>query len=375
MKAGMTLEGLLTEVQRQSTVKRDFVASTKDAIRMVPMPGYPDEVALVLVKDEGELERFKIAEHTHRQIAGRLAIPWKFYFRLLTDHTDMVIDSVNKLFEREPKDRLIRTLDGTARGFLSDRYKRIDNDYILENTLPAIVKGDIETRLLSSNVGPDGNLNLKVLFTDDDLAIDLGPTARDGSPDIVHPGFSMRNDEVGKGKTSIKAFFYRSFCTNGCVFGTESAFDFSRVHLGGKLLEGMDYEVLSDRSKELEDLTIVSQIKDVMNALADRKFHDQLKQSLLAAKNTAEIVKPVAAMTHLAQEVGLSETEKDSALVNLISDLDYTKWGAVNAVTKMANSDDASYERACELEQIGADILRMNDDRWLKTAQMVEIAA
>lgn len=379
MKPGMTLEALLNEVRTQTAAKRDFVASTEEAYRMVNMPDMNDGVAIVLQKGTGYsdtpfvLERFSISDHCHRQIAGRLEIPWKYYHRLLTDHRDLVIDQVNALFEREPKRRLLRTMDGVARGFMTDRYLRIDNDYLLANTLPPLVRGDIETRLLSSHVSREGQMSLKVLFTDESLAVDLGRTARGDAQDIVRPGFRMRNSEIGKGKASITGFFYRSYCTNGCVFGTEDAFEFNRTHLGGKILDGVDYEVFSEETQALEDKAIASQMRDVMKALADRDFHQKMADSLIASKQTPELEKPMVAMKELAKELHLSDSETDDAIQNLLMDADLTKWGAANAVTRIANETE-SYERANELETIGSEILRMDLSKWRQYATLKEAA-
>ncbi len=52
MKSGMTIEDLLTEVQRQSHAKKDYVASTQHDVRMVPMAGFPSDVAVVLQKGQ-----------------------------------------------------------------------------------------------------------------------------------------------------------------------------------------------------------------------------------------------------------------------------------------------------------------------------------
>ena len=65
---------------------------------------------------------------------------------------------------------------------------------------------------------------------------------------------------------SISAFFYRDFCYNGCVFGKTDAFEYKRVHLGGTLIEGEGFEILSDKSKKLEDVIIVDRNA---NALGD----------------------------------------------------------------------------------------------------------
>ena len=404
MKNGMTIEDLLTEVQRQSIAKKDYVASTASDVRMVAMDGFDNGLAVVLQKGQdadvgsngnglsaverlnhlgpinmaplaNPLERLEVTEHAHRQIAGRLQIPWKFYFRMLDDHKDIVIDNVNKLFEREPGVRLLRTMDGKLRAFLSNRYKRIDNDEVLASSLPAIVKGDLETTLLSSKV-TDRNLYVKCLFTGEELQQEIGKT-RDGTPDIVRPGFILKNSEIGTGSLSVSGFFYRSFCFNGCVFGKTDAFEFRRTHLGGTLIEGADFEVLSDKSKKLEDEAILSQVNDVMHAIATPEFVDMMGNKLRSLKEGDTIKNPVPAIELLAKENGLTQKEHDHVLQNLIEDRDYSRWGVVNAVTKVANTDIVSYDRASDLEVLGSKLIDITNANWkrLVEAQPVAIAA
>ena len=393
MQSGMNIEELLTEVQRQSAAKKDYVASTEDSVRMVPMPGFENEVAVVLQKGQTSevsesvgqavgsnvvsiaqpLERLEITEHAHRQIAGRLQIPWKFYFRMLNDHRDIVIDNVNKLFEREPGTRLLRTLDGKLRAFLSNRYKRIDNDEVLSACLPPIVKGDIETTLLSSNV-TDRNLYLKVLFTGEEMQQEIGKT-RDGTPDIVRPGFVLSNSEIGTGSLNISAFFFRNFCYNGCVFGKTDAFQFKRTHLGGALIEGADFEVLSDKSKKLEDEAMLSQVTDVMHAIATPEFVNQMGDKLRGLREGEQIAHPVPAIELLAKDYGLTQGESDQVLQNLIEDRDYSKWGVVNAVTKVANNSEVDYDRASDLEVLGSKLIDITNMQWKRLVEAEPVAA
>ena len=374
MQRGMNLEELLTEVQRQSNAKKDYVASTATDVRVVPMDDFPDGMAVVLQKGNYEqvkhsldapLERLEITENAHRQIAGRLQIPWKFYHRMLTDHRDIVIDNVNKLFEREPGTRLLRTMDNRLRAFLSDRYRRLDNDEVLTATLPPIVQGEYETTLLSSNV-TDNRMYLKVLFTGDELKQDIGEI--NGKRDEVRPGFILSNSEIGTGTLQIRGFFYRGYCLNGCVYGKTDAFEFRRSHLGGKLVEGINFEVMSDHSKKMEDQAIMSQVGDVMTAIADPEFSKQMGDKLRSINTGQAIENPVPAIELLAKEVGLNQTEQDKALENLIADRNYTQWGAVNAVTKIAN-EDVDYDRACEIEEIGAKLIDLNRLQWKRIAE------
>lgn len=375
MKAGMSLESLLTEVKRQNEVKRDFVTSTEDNVRMVDAPDLAHSVAVVMLKNGStELERFAVSDHAHKQIASRLKIPGRHYMRLLHDHRDLVINQVNALFEREPASRLFRTLDGTLRAFLSDRYLRLDNADVLEQTLPAIVKGDIETQLLSTNVSDD-KMNLKVLFTGDELAHEITSRTKDGSPRVIRPGFRMSNSEIGSGTMSIEGFFYDGYCLNGCVFGKIDAFSFKRTHLGGRLIEGADFEVISDKSRELEDKAIISQASDVMAAMANPEFAEKMVARLRAITETGDVKSPIAAVDLAVKELDLRESEKEDILTTFIEDRDYSQWGLASAVTAVANKDEITYDRACDLENIGSSIIDLNQLQWNRFAQAEKVAA
>jgi len=375
MKAGMSLEALLTEVQRQNSVKRDFTTSTKDNVRMVEADECPGKVAVVLLADgAAELERFAISDHAHKQIAARLQIPSRYYMRLLQDHRDLVIHQVNALFEREPAARLFRVLDGKLRAFLSDRYLRLDNNDVLEQTLPAIVKGDFESKLLSSNVG-ENHMHLKVLFTGDELAHEVTSRTKDGSPRIIRPGFRMGNSETGCGTLEIEGFLYDGYCLNGCVFGKIEAFTFKRTHLGGRLIEGVDFEVISEKSRELEDKAIISQVGDVMDAMSKPEFSQQMVERLRATTETGDVKSPVGAVDFAVKELDLREDEKESILTTFIEDRDYSQWGLASAITSVANKDETTYERACELENVGANVIDLNQLQWNRFIQAERIAA
>jgi hypothetical protein len=375
MKAGMSLEALLTEVQRQNSVKRDFTTSTENNVRMVEAEDLPNGVAVVMLKDgAAELERFAVSEHAHKQIAARLNIPSRYYMRLLADHRDLVIIQVNALFEREPASRLFRTLDGTLRAFLSDRYLRLDNNDVLEQTLPAIVKGDLETQLLSTNVG-ENHMHLKVLFTGDELAHEITSRTKDGSPRIIRPGFRMGNSETGSGTLVIEGFFFDGYCLNGCVFGKIDAFTFKRTHLGGRLIEGADFQVISDESRELEDKAIISQVSDVMKALAKPEFAQKMVDRLRATTETGDVQSPVNAVDLAVKELDLRDDEKESILTTFIEDRDYSQWGLASAITQVANLEATTYERSCELENIGSNVIELNQLQWNRFIQAEKVAA
>lgn len=378
MKRGMSLESLLTTVIEQRDSKRDFVANTKEAVSMVKADDMPNGVALVLLKEgESELERFSITKNCHRQIAGRLRIPLKHYFRMLEDYRELIVNEVNAIFKNEPQTRLLRTLDGKARAFLSDVYRTIDNDEVIERALPPIVKGDVPSQLLSSNVSENA-MHIKVLFTGDDLAQDIGELARpqnhiggqsNGTTrDIIRPGAVISNSETGHGRLRIDGFFYRDFCLNGCVYGTEEIFSYKRNHIGSRLEGNESFEVFSDETKRKQNELIIAEVTDSMKALTSVENVQKMGDSLRATKEGTEVKNAFAAVDQLAKEVDIRDGEKESIIENLLSDGDMSRWGMLNAVTKVANTDAVDYERACELENIGGQLIEMQMRQWDRIA-------
>jgi hypothetical protein len=162
------------------------------------------------------------------------------------------------------------------------------------------------------------------------------------------------------------------------VYGAIEAFTFNRSHLGGRLIEGVNYEVLSDESRKLEDAAVISQTRDVLKALASPAFSQQLGDQLRATANTESVKSPIGAVELALQELNLRQSEKESILETFIQDGDYSQWGLASAVTALANdeSDDVvSYERAAELENVGAKILQLKVPEWNRYVHALPKAA
>lgn len=371
MQAPMTLQELLIEVDRQTQSKKDFVTNTRDNVRLIDLgratqataSGSTHVIAMELLRDGQELiERLDITEYAHQQIASRLQIPWKYYKRLLADHPDLVIDQVNTLFYREPQTRLFRVLDGKVRAFLSDRYLRVDNHQVLQNTLPAVLKGSIQTKVLSTNV-TENRMDLKVLFTDSTLEHKI-TTAR-GVDRVVHPGFRISNSETGQGSLRCDAFFFDDYCENGCVFGKSDLVSFQRNHLGAKLQSNEDFEIESDVTKQLGDKYIMSAINDVIKALSSQQHVAAMVDRLRSAATSTPAAHPLKAAELAVKQLDLSEKEGESLMETFMRDGDFTQYGLSAAVTEIANkSDIASYNRANELETIGGQIIDLNPTQW-----------
>jgi hypothetical protein len=136
MKTGKSLQELAAELDRQQKVKRDLIADTS-AMGLLTASNGP-----VLTVDGLPDDVFKVNDVAHRQIGTHLKIPAQYYDRMLSQDQELLTLNVNRWLRHEPSPRMLRTLDGTVRAFLSDRYRRIDNHEIAQTVLPIIGKMD-----------------------------------------------------------------------------------------------------------------------------------------------------------------------------------------------------------------------------------------
>ena len=159
------------------------------------------------------------------------------------------------------------------------------------------------------------------------------------------------------------------------TFGKKSIFDYTRRHLGSKLEGNGDFEIFTDETKRKQDELIVSEISDAVKALTNVENVQKMATTLRATKEGEKVKNAFAAVDELAKTVEIKDAEKESVIQNFLTDGDFTRWGMLNAVTKVANSDDVDYERACELEKIGANIIDLNRAQWTRIATAEKVAA
>lgn len=345
MKTGRTLMELAQELERQREVKKDYLIDTP-ALRMIE-----DRGSLFLglggASDTPIQARpFEVNQLAHRQIGTSLGIPAKYYDKLRESHTDLLLANVNGLFEREPARRMIRTLDGTARAFLSDRYRRIDNFEIAEMVLPVI--GEMPDARIESCEVTDERMYIKVI--NPRLETDVVPG------DTVQSGIIVTNSEVGLGSFKVQPLIYRLVCTNGMVVNDAAM---RKYHVGRGNESGENYELFSDETMQADDRAFLLKARDTVRAAVDETKFRRVVDMMRQAKDIPLPVQDVPQLVELtAKEFRLSQDEGKGVLAHLIQGGDLSLYGMSNAVTRYSQ-DVESYDRATELESIGFDVLTM----------------
>lgn len=353
MKQGKTLDELVAEVGRIEASKRDLVVDSRHLMMTstetaTPFEGPPRPVArrdktsvltIVGVDDE-----FAVNEYAHGQIAEFAKVPLPFYRRLRASYPDVLDTTVNRILHQEPKRRMIRTIDGTTRAFLSDRYRRRDNYDLLAHIVPTLREtlggGDTLRTALASCELTETKLYLTVVFPFFQDEIRVG--------DPVKIGVRISNSEVGAGRTSVATILWRLICKNGMTTGHELAAN----HVGRRVAADEDFSVYSDETLELDDKAFFAKVGDSVRAATTEARFRSIVSEMRELAETKVDADPIEAVELLGNKVGLTEDETKSVLGHLIDGGDRTAWGYVNAVTRMAQ-DVPSYDRSMEIERIG----------------------
>jgi hypothetical protein len=136
VKQGKTLVELATEIERQAQQKQDFVVKSQ-VLRM-----HSGSEGSRLTLGEQVYGEYTLNDLAHKQVGQHLGIPAAYYAKLRSEFPMLLDENVNTLLSAsaENERRMVRTIDGTARAFLSDRYRRLDNYDLLEAILPTLME-------------------------------------------------------------------------------------------------------------------------------------------------------------------------------------------------------------------------------------------
>ena len=353
MKQGRTLSQLAQELERQLETKRDFVADT----RKIQMS---EDASRMELSKVGE---FPLKDLAHGQVADRLQIPKRFYDRMRTSHPDLVAHTVNSLFQREPETRMVRTLDGDVRAFLSDRFNPIDNYALAERVLPKFQGLDLDIRSCEVT---ETRMYLKAVYPGLEETVRVKGFYDAGTQDKVEtyqPGIVISNSEVGLGSVYVGPGVHTVQCTNLATFKDDAL---RRYHIGRQhKSEDEIWAYLSDETREKDMEAFFSKIADMVEACLQgelfRKLVEKFKQG---NERDIQADNPVDVVEVAAGKFGLIQPEKEGIMAQLARGGNFTQLGLSQAVTRYSQAVDLSYDRATELEDIGGQILDLPKSEW-----------
>lgn len=354
MKKGKSLTELAQELERIQESKKDFIVPT-GKMEM------NDEAKISFENNEGD--SYELNNWSGGQVASYTGIPKQFFDRLKAENSPLLAKNVNhcfgKLADNKREARLVRTLDGNVRGFLSSRYRILDGHDLLEATLPSLIDKSFE--VVSSEV-TERRLYLKAATAKIETEITKG--------DVVRYGVMISTSDVGAGSLRVEPFVTRLVCDNGMVMDSK----FKKAHLGRNKFENDIQELLTDKTRQLNDAAFFATVRDYLDAtMRPEIFEVEVNKMREAAEQPIKNFDLEKVVELSMNQVGVKgEVAKQgilAALANGNEGAGLTKWGLVNSFTRAAQSEEIDYDTATELERAGGQILNLSKSQWSKVAE------
>jgi hypothetical protein len=250
------------------------------------------------------------------QIAETANVPTKFIDSLVADEWGraLIAHNLSEIFAHRGKTRhLLRTVNGEVRGFLSDKYRRLDSRPLVE--------------AFASGVQKLGALPYKgtVMDTKIQLAA-IVPDVYEVAGEVLAFVMNFENSDFGNGAVSIRCGLVRIWCDNLHVFEETMR----QIHLGRRLDENILY---SRRTYELDTKTTVSALSDIVNTQMNR---DGIKKRMelveVAAKKEID---PAKVQKTLKDVLGIGAAQE---VIDAYKSADIENLPAGNSVWRMANA-------------------------------------
>lgn len=363
MKAGIhSIQEFAAEIARRAESKKDFIANTKNA-EVVAFEG--GDTAKLHVGDMA----FGINKIGHAQIAEVTRIPKPYYDKMLDEAPDLLADNINTWFTKNATKQLFRVQDDKLRALRSDKF-RTDMEYedMAGALLPVLL--DIDVEVMSCQV-TDTRMYIKCVDkrVTRELAA-IGGKFGDGQHKIVRclsPAITISDSEVGYGGANVLTGLYDSFCSNLATFNERSV---RKYHVGARhdLVGEQHYTMLTDETKRKTQVATMAQLVDVVRGAFDRVQFDALADKVEGTQaDKIESDDLVKVVSMASKTFGLNEAEGKSVLKQLASGGDLSRFGLYNAITAASQSVE-DYDRATDLERIGAQVIELPKTDWNRIA-------
>jgi len=352
MKYGRSLTSLAEELERQLKTKLDMIVPTPLMHHQTASSG----VTSITVETPDGVKSFGTTDAFRRQLADKLKIPFAYFERMRTEQPELLDRNVDTWLHDEPEQRMVRTLDGQARAFLSDRYRRLDNYDLLQHVFP-ILKQLPDARFDSVELTPS-RMYLKVVTPR--VQVEMQPG------DIVQAGVVVSNSEIGQGMLSVQQLIFRCKCRNGLIVPDRAL---RKTHVG-RLTEASIDEItlFKDDTLAADDQAFFLKVRDVVQSAVSESTFVVAAEKMRRTLGIQIKGDPVKAIEVLSTRYLFNEQERAGVLRSLIAVADLSGYGLVNAVTGFAQEVE-DYDRSTELEAVAGRMLEQTNAEWAALAE------
>ena len=364
-----TLTRLLEQVQDQAARSQDFLAPTNQLQLVTGDAGDGSKVSQIIMEQTGgaPTQILSANDVAFDQISQRAGIDVRTARRLQQDYSREFDGLINAIWQKEPAVRMIRSFQhtdnaGTARAFVSDKFKTFDNVHLLNSALPELMESDAQWQVVNGTV-TDKRLYLRLKS-----AVITGEGAAVG--DIMALGIGMSNSEVGCGSVNV----YQMFWTLACLNGMQTEKRTRKSHITGARGDADTWGLLTDEAKDADNHALALQMRDVTAAYASRESFDEVLEKMKTAHDDKVEGSPQSAVEAMGKVLALTKKDTASLMDGLLATIGQSGYAGqpvtratmVNAVTAVAHTADA--DSVDDWQKLGGRVLDLPRSDWQRVA-------
>jgi hypothetical protein len=341
-----TIDRVQREVPRDTIVRANVLDFSHDDTHLFMAAGGQD---------------WRLHNHALGQVAEQASVP-KVYVDTLGAGEEWERDLLDQIltttFQHSGDRHLVRAIDTgqglEARGFLSDKFRRLDSRPLLDTFVKEVMQFGAKPY---AGVMTDTRVSLKALLPKPFIfEVPEGAVRPDhhggAGVEAIALGIEWRNSDYGTSRNNLAAFILRLWCLNGAVLEDVMR----QVHLGGRLDENIEF---SEQTYQLDTRASVSAMRDVVRGLLAPQKVQQTIERIKAL--SSKVIKWDQIKAQFAKGLTKEELRKvDEAYqgpdVQNLPPGD-TAWRASNALSWIANQTE-NQERRLELEKIAGSVLK-----------------
>jgi hypothetical protein len=392
-----TLMDLMRTVQDQSARSADFLANTNNLQFQTTVNDEGRNAPVVIMEAHKGMPttHLRVNDVAFDQIAGKADIPTRTARRLRDEYPRELDGLVRAIWDKENEPRMVRSfLDpngtdgltmGTARAFVSDRFKTFDNVHLLEAALPQLMESDAQWQVVRGKVtdkqmfielksevitadaaaraaNPHHNNNVMQLT---EHTRELNGTNRTVG-DVMALAIRLRNSEVGLGSIQVSQMLMTLACLNGMQTGNT----YRSAHLTSARGDAEFARMLKDDTIEADNHALKLKLRDLIGAYADRDQFETLIDKFVVARGELIAVSPQQAVENLGGILKLTKPQTASVLDGLMQTIQQdgyaghaiSKATIINAVTAVQHS--VSPDNMNEWQVMGGKVLDLPASQW-----------
>lgn len=286
-------------------------------------------------------------ERLHRnalgQMAERAGIPMSYISTLENQGLwgkKLIAENLRQLFDHKADEKyLLRSVHDEVRGFLSNKYRRLNTQQLIETATKAFRELGL---VPVDGIGTDTRIRIRALL----------PVVFEPVPgEVICYGLDWGQSDFGNGAHVASAFMDRLWCTNTGVMHSQ----LREVHLGARLTEDIAW---SDRTYKLDSDRSASMLEDMIRgALSPAKVEEM---NALIVRADAEKVESKDVDAYLKKNLtkGLAEKVSEAFRSNDVEMLPAgnTKWRLSNALSWIAQKVEDK-EQTLDLQRLAGQVV------------------